>query len=246
MIKRIKTKNIYIYLSIIVFLVDLFILFVTKGNKFNDLLYSDTRDTFMDFFHSIEFLKNNNPYEQFNVIYPPFANILFRFIYMLIPEYITKHWASSYVSPTYLRLTKYDLRTYQETLIVFISILVVCILLTTTIIQKKYCGTNKIDILLPYVIVFSYGYFYSIERGNILFLCIPLLLFFIIYNDSDNKLLKEISIICLAVAANIKIYPALFGLILIKKKDFKGVVKSIAYGLLIFVFSASLLRGGGI
>ena len=51
--------------------------FITHGSILSDLLFYDTRDTGMDFFHSIEYVRGRTPYKQFNTLYPPLANLFF-------------------------------------------------------------------------------------------------------------------------------------------------------------------------
>lgn len=68
--------------------------------------------------------------------------------------------------------------------------------------------------------------------------------FFVFYYDSENKVYKELALICLALAAGLKVTPALLGVLLIYKKDFRAVIRTVLYGLVSFVAPFYLLDGG--
>lgn len=98
---------------------------------------------------------------------------------------------------------------------------------------------NKICILL---ILLSGPFLYLYSRSNILLLVIVLCMFFIQYYDSQNKILKELALIALAFATAIKIYPVIFGILLIRKHNAKVCIRAIIYGIIIF-FGPFLIYG---
>ena len=75
------------------------------------------------------------------------------------------------------------------------------------------------------------------------YLVLVLLIAFLLMRDSEKKVNREIALICLACAAGLKIYPALFGVLYIKEKRFKEAVRAIIYGVLIF-FLPYIFFGG--
>ena len=62
--------------------------------------------------------------------------------------------------------------------------------------------------------------------------------------NSEKEIVKHIAFISLAVSASIKIYPALFGLILIRDKRWKDALICCMYGIIIFL--APFMFFGGI
>lgn len=57
----------------------------SHGELIEHYFFYDTRDTGMDFFHSLEYVRGMAPYALFNTLYPPLANLLFYVLYMVIP-----------------------------------------------------------------------------------------------------------------------------------------------------------------
>ena len=84
---------------------------------------------------------------------------------------------------------------------------------------------------------------YSFDRGNIVWFCMAFLMVYIFTYDSKNKILREIGLISLAIATSIKIYPVVFGLMLIFDKRWAEAKRCIIYGVLIF-FVPFLCFGG--
>ena len=84
---------------------------------------------------------------------------------------------------------------------------------------------------------------YSFDRGNIVWFCMAFLMVYIFTYDNKNKILREIGLISLAIATSIKIYPVVFGLMLLFDKRWAEAKRCIIYGVLIF-FVPFLCFGG--
>lgn len=78
---------------------------------------------------------------------------------------------------------------------------------------------------------FSFG---IVQCANISFLVLILLLIAVDFRESDNKVKQEIALLCIAVAAAIKVYPAVFGLLYIIEKKRSQTIRLIIYGVLFF------------
>jgi hypothetical protein len=83
----------------------------------------------------------------------------------------------------------------------------------------------------------------ALERGNTAILAMMCILLAVNLKDSDNKIKRELAMVLIAIAAGLKIYPAVFGLLYIKEKRWKDVFRLIAYGVMIF-FVPFLFTGG--
>ncbi|MBO7048725.1 MAG: DUF2029 domain-containing protein [Spirochaetia bacterium] len=77
-----------------------------------------------------------------------------------------------------------------------------------------------------------------LERGNLIsYSFLFLLLFVILYENGKTRSLKLVSYFFLAISANLKIYPACFGMLLLIKKDYRGVAYSIVISIIIYILS---------
>lgn len=81
------------------------------------------------------------------------------------------------------------------------------------------------------------------ERGNTLVLTFVLMVFFYAFYRSDKKYLRELSVLALALATVIKLYPVIFALILFKKKAWKDITKFGIYTVLL-LFVPFIFYGG--
>ena len=215
---------------------------LSRGELLSSYFFYDTRDTGMDFFHSIEYIRERAPYTKFHVLYPPLANLFFLICYIFIPESVAGKWADTFKDSISNRGTDADLRTYQSCLILFVFIIVLFALLLGLMIRSILRGKAKYKEWLIFCIFFSYPVMISVERGNIIIYAFLLSLFFVEYHDSDNKFLKELSLIALAFAFGLKLYPAVFGLLLIRNKDYKAAVRCVIYGILSIIFPLFFFR----
>lgn len=199
-------------------------------------------DTGMDFYHSIEYLRGNDPYQLFGTIYPPLANLLFKVCYHLVPIKQKMEWQDDYMSSAYLRRTSNDLRVWMPTAMLFLLFFIVVTLLAYAIITnydgRKYHG------LFAFLILFNTSYLYALERGNIIILAMTTALFFVLFYDSPNRLARELALFSLAISANLKMYPAVFGLLLLYDKKWKEAVRAIIYGIALFVLPCLFFKGG--
>jgi hypothetical protein len=109
--------------------------------------------------------------------------------------------------------------------------------------QLRKCSTFDAT-MVSLALCFSRPMLYTVERGNILIVTMLATSIYIFYYDSNNKWIKEIALISLAIAAGIKLTPALLGILLLYKKDWKAAIRTIIYGLLFFLVPFLFLKGG--
>lgn len=220
-------------------------LLASHGTLVPHYLYCDIRDTGMDFFHSIEYLHGRAPYAIFETLYPPLANLLFLVIYWLVPPDTSGAWTYNFWQSVALRGTKFDLRTFQGPMLMFLLFFLITYwlmqTLTTYTLRNKGC---KYPSVIAFCLTFSPGMLYALERGNILLLTIPLVLFFILYRNSESKFLQELSLIALAVAAGLKLYPAFFGVLLLRDKQYWKAARAVVYGVLTVVLPMFFFEEG--
>lgn len=101
---------------------------------------------------------------------------------------------------------------------------------------KRLTATVLFALSAPFV-------FGIIEQGNIVLLPMMLLAVAALWRDSENKVKRELALIFIAVAAGIKVYPAIFGIIYLAEKRYKEAIRLIIYGILFF-FVPFVFTGG--
>lgn len=184
---------------------------------YNLHLVADSKNTLMDYFNSIQYGKF--PYSN-GVIYPPFINMIFAMLRKMIPTELSVGDAFA------LRFSKEGL----ESIVVFfvISVLVYCIALKGL---KGFTLGEKIFIGIG--LCFTIPTVYCFERGNCIFLCVSCTMIFVNWYKSPNKIERLLAIIAIAVASGIKLYPAIFGLLLVREHMWKETWITIFIGLIV-------------
>lgn len=201
---------------------------VTDGKSFSETIFRNSvgSDFFMDFFNSIRDASTRDVYKE-GIIYPPLANIFFYVLSLMIdPELASTTFA-------HRRLLQSD---YVCLFLYFVFVVLSLILFVSMI--KNHMKKNNLErysYSLPLLLVFSYPMIYCIQRGNIALLSLVFSMFFVFNRNSENKFIRELSFILLAVAAGIKLYPAAFGLLLITDRKFKESIRLLIYGLICFI-----------
>ena len=216
----------WLFLSIIVsgIIVSLIRIILTHGEALNTLLFHNPEDTFADFFSIIPASGSMGTYlyEDLGAIYPPMA-------------YIVANFLGNFLLPGQLYdMLPMDLRNTQLGLMLTLMYTLLCVLPLCYMLYRKTPGKEIMKLVFPLCLLFSGPFLYLVERGNILLPTLVLLCAFVVGQQSKSRILREISLLCLALAASIKIYPAIFGLFLLCDKRYKEAVRCVIYGILFF------------
>ncbi len=188
-------------------------------------------DMYMDFFNSIRDGGSPNVYSARNNIYPPLCVLIFRIFSKLIdPSLVSTHFKQRTM-----------LQADQLCMIIYILFALICIMSLVRLIESyaniKTDGKLQTQAaIISYAMIISYPVMFCLERGNILILSVIFAMFFIFFKDSENKAVRELSYISLALSAGIKLYPAIFGLSLIIEKKYKEAARLMVYGIIAVVF----------
>lgn len=247
-IKNIKKNNIsigkwFVWASFFSILCTVVALFISHGALFSKIFFYDSLDTGMDFFHSIEYVRGRVPYEKYSTLYPPFANLCFYILFLLTPYWQHDQWTEKFEEGIAARGSNIDLRIWQPTLFMFILFVLISALCLFMLIQK-IIGKIEFANLITISLMFSYGVLWAFERGNIIIISLICCLFFLEYKDSDNKIISELALIMLAASAGLKLYPAIFGMILIYEKQYKKAFRTVIYGIIFFILPFFAFREG--
>lgn len=228
-----KNSTIFCALSAIGLLITIISIQLTHGENISKIFFRDRLDTGMDFFHSIEYTRGLSPYKAWGTLYPPLANLFFYFIYHMIPRFVSDQWPDSFSESVSARGTSIDLRLSQEPLLLFVTYIVIISVLMCCILHNYLKNLKNVGIVVFFSML-SYGMLYAYERGNISIISLLCSAFFVFYKDSGNKYIRELSLVMLAVAAGLKIYPAFLGFILLYDKDYKRAARTVLYGMFFF------------
>ncbi len=203
--------------------------YLTRGRSIENMLFFNRGDTFMDFFNSIQY--GRKPYEN-GVIYPPLMNAIYSFFGHFIPESILVDQGTVFT------------REYQLGKVVFFTYMLVSLVLFVLIICKVYSKDKRESMAFALIVIFSLPFFFCIERGNSILLCTDFLLMFYYGYRSEDKLTRNLALICLAIATSMKIYVVCFGLLLLREKRYKDAIVCCIYGALVFFVPFLLFAEG--
>jgi len=169
-----------------------------------------------------------------NIPYPPLAFLIFHWLWKIGAKNADFSWTE---------WQKYE--AYQYNLLLLFMLMLITIVLMTMVAKKILSNYTDLQSGAFLVFILCSAPFYQgvIERGNIVLMALALLLFAVLYRNSENKVVREFSLIFIALAAGLKIYPAVFGLLYLKDKRWAESVRLIMYGM-IFFFLPFLFTGG--
>lgn len=214
-----------------------YLLIYSKGIQQNTLFFGGpgSPDTFMDFFNVLKYISTNDPYHYtlFASIsekaYPPFA-------YLILYPFSTV--------TNSMNLNPADVRNSQFGIMSVSIFLGTCILLMCFLFFHYKVGSGLTKAATALALLSSGIFFFSLERGNTIFLAVVCLGAFLFWYKSENRIIRELSYIALACAAGLKVYPVLFGILLLKDKQWSAAVRTIVYGGLVFFLPFLFFTGG--
>lgn len=150
----------------------------------------------------------------FNTNYPPLAVCFYKFLYLFFPN---------------------DKDNYQYILNYILFFYLLGNILIYYITFNKFFENDKNKVLFSICLFFTGPFLFAFQRLNITLMAFSFLLIYLLYYSSENKLIKELSLVSLAIAANLKLFPAIFGIILIKNKKWKDAIRTFLYGICLFI-----------
>lgn len=225
-IAKLNPILLFLIIYLVFFVTTIVFAFLTSGASLRGLFFYDDYDTFMDFFNPVCFVKGGNPYDNVDAgaIYPPLCYVLYELAEKVIPFDIAN-------DSRYMKL-------FRDGTIINLILMLIQFYLLDILIKKITVKCNDSFVtrnIIPLTVLFSAPLLFLYERGNILELALILLLFYIIYYDSENDILRELAFISLALSASIKIYPAIFGVLLVYQKRWRDAIKCALYGVFLFM-----------
>lgn len=206
----------------------------SSGVAQRNIFYFDRSDTFMDFLNHLKYVALKDPYNSTYLssgekIYLPLSYLLF-YPFSKLFDYI-------HLNPGIAKTDQLGLMS------VVIFLIFICITFAIQLYELKN-GQKAIRYFTVISLFVSGIFIFSIERANIIFISAIALTFFIRFYKSDNKFIRELALFALAVSSALKIYPAIFSILLIPDKRYKDFLRLIVYSL-ITAFLPFLFFNGG-
>lgn len=239
-----KISFFYVFLCILIGLELIFIISSLISYEYiTTVFFARNKDMFMDYFNVANKVYDFNPYkylfDKCYSNYPAFAYlIIYPFSLIAKNEFITNSPKDVMgLSSYYTKITFLGELSYILFALIFIVLLIILI--------KKYLKFNTLKTAaLIFALFLSYPVLFSMERGNVIIYTFLFTLFFIVYYQSRNKILRELSLISLACAFASKFYPLIFAILLLKKGKILPLIRLSLYCMLLFIVPFMIFEGG--
>ncbi len=165
--------------------------------------------------------------------YPPltyFVTYLLSRLVDMQPYYDYQLFKGLYIEPKLL-------------IILIIGFAISLIVLFETVREVKD-GNKLTKLLIALAVVLSQPVLFSIERGNSIIITSCFVLFYLFNYDSENKYLKELALVSLAIATALKMTPVFLGVLLLYNKQWKDALRTVIYGAIFFFVPFLFFKGG--
>lgn len=207
---------------------------IAGGIHLESILFSDRADYFMDYFNSV-YYGHNNPYMSHKVIYPPLITVFYQVIGVMLETY--------YGSFT----NGFDIRNTPGGMVSYIILTIAALAALYYIFDKGRRISKKEMLLFFLIVITSYPMVYCFDRGNSMLYSVVFISLFLLFYNSPNKKLRYLSYVSLSIATSIKIYPAFFGVLILKRSieegDFKELISCVIICVLMFFLPFFLTDG---
>ena len=207
---------------------------LSKGAIFDNMFFRHGEDHFMDFFNSIRDNREVTAMWDHWTVYPPVVAVVFMWLSNFIPEkYLSR-------DPNVHYLIQYSAAAIALYFIFCLVSFAILIYAGNKLLKGKGALTKVVAFL---AVGLCYPLLWSVERGQVLTLSISLMVYFLAFSDSKTPWKRETSYIALALSGVIKVYPLMFILVLVRKRDWWGFLKTCIYSLLVMMVPFIFYRG---
>lgn len=201
----------------------------------NAVFYPVYNQAFTDFFGSVKtVLGDTNPYSApYYSIYPALVNLFYEIFDFFIPIDTGVKWQSNLI----------DFRSYRDIQFGLILYMLIVTIAVYYVANELRVGSKSQKRMFAIVIFTSLPVLWSLMLGNNVILGMVLIGIYLLWMDSENTFKREFSLVLLALAAVLKIYPAIFGVFLLREKRYKDAFKAAGYFFVLF-FIPFVFYGG--
>jgi hypothetical protein len=198
-----------------------------------NVFFRKMQESFADFFYPLCYMSDRNPY--FSTRGGPELKNYLPLAYIILYPFEVFH---NYKNTSFLECLSSRLGMMSAVYwMLFISLL---------FLHSLYCLAKRLEIK-PRVIggFFVSGIFlFSFERGNLIILSTAMLNYFLSFYDSEDKRLRYMASLAISIASVLKIYPALFGILFLRKKQYKELIITIGSGIVLTFMPFLFFKNG--
>ena len=165
-------------------------------------------------------------------MYPPMANLLLWLAARMFPQ-------------VYLDTGAAGCRTwvnYPGAIFGFFCLLAGVLLAFASVLLREPYARKKRR-LLTVAVLFSFPFVFLYERGNTVFLALIFVVVFLQNYNSEGRIAREVGLLSLAFAASLKLYPAVFGAVLLTDRRYREAGRCIVYGFLMLLIPSFAFGG---
>ncbi len=229
---EITPQRLFVSIMIILGAFGIFWVCYTRGACINFVL-TDASFYFMDFFNHVFYVQTpQNVYHvNYNACFPPLAYMFYWLVAQMLPE------------NTVIMDDSSSLSSYAILLFIVYNIILGILFYDSVRKFLESKGENNSLLLTLLLSISSVFVFTVVWNGNAALVAGILLLRALELRERNDRWSQELALLFIALAAGIKIYPAIFGILYLKEKRYKEAGRLILYGL-IFFFIPFIFFGG--
>lgn len=219
--------NAYLFITLFSTVLFWMWMIISHSAQIDTYFVTDHTNTAMDYFNMLANIWHQDPYfEKAN--YPAMCFLILKVLYHAEPVG---------------QPDGFLLRNDMVAQLFYILVILACVLAIWELIQYMAGGNKTVKNLFSVSLIFSGPFIFTLERGNLLILAlVGSLAFLAFYNDRD-QMKRLFAYFMLAFAASIKVYPAVLGLLVLKKRRFKEAVLLMGMGMLMFILPFFVFDG---
>lgn len=181
-----------------------------RGKWMDSYFVNDYHNTGMDYFNMLACLNTDNPYSA-DANYPPMCFLFLKIFYRFLPESLTGGDGFYY-------------RELMQAQIPYFMYVSATVLLVWELVKHLYRGPKRDKVLLASGILFSGPFLFTLERGNLILAGFAGLFVYLCFYDAQERWKRCFAYLALAFSASLKIYPAVFGILILHKKRYREAV----------------------
>lgn len=209
----------FIAASFFLFLLFLILFYINPEGSQAYVFFKKTADYMADFYNVAKYSSDGNPYfNEFRGSYPPISYVLMMILSKFAP---------------YEELGAFDAGNTTMGLATSAYFMFFISGLFFLLLHSFAKGGRGVRFLLVSSFYISGIFIFTYERGNLVILSALFSTFYLFNYRSENALIRELAFFSLAFSAALKIYPAIFGILLFFEGRFKESLRLILYGILI-------------
>lgn len=164
--------------------------------------------------------------------YPAFCFLIFKIFYSFLPESADVIYDD------------FSIRAKQQSVVPFAVFMIFLIIMLYHILRYYMREKTKFEReIFAAVIFLSAPFLFMFERGNLVIIALLGTILYVTLYDSPRPACRAVAYICLSVAAAIKLYPAIFGILTFLSKRYRETVILVVMGIGTFLLPFSMFGG---